>query len=70
MSEYQYAWAEAGKLIGTKVLAPVPRAEPPPPGKVGYQRRRSSRRRSLRGQPRKAAIAIALFQDKIEQLKE
>jgi pyruvate dehydrogenase (quinone) len=36
---------------------------------VGYQQAKKFAQAFLRGQPRKAAIATTLFQDKIEQLK-
>jgi len=42
--------------------------EPPLPGKVEYQQAQKFAEAFLRGQPRKAAIATTLFQDKIEQL--
>ena len=41
----------------------------PLPGKVEYQQAKKFAQAFLRGQPRKAAIATTLFQDKIEQLK-
>jgi len=43
--------------------------EPPLPGKVRYDQAKKFAQAFLKGQPRKAAIATTLFQDKIEQLR-
>jgi pyruvate dehydrogenase (quinone) len=43
--------------------------EPPMPGKVTFEQARKFGEAFLKGQPRKAAIATTLFQDRIQKLK-